>query len=284
MKSIVFTRPKKWLKLSFAVLMSVALGAPLHAQQKLDQNVYSFAIVPQQSASKMAEAWSPILQYLSEKSGYQLKFTTAPNIPVFEQRLAAQQFDFAYMNPYHFTVFNESAGYQALARARDKLIQGILVVRKESIIDHLQDLHGQDLAFPSPAAFAATVLPQAELKRQNIAFHPRYVSSHDSVYLNVASGRMLAGGGVIRTLSNMPAEIRLQLRVLWTSPGYTPHAFAVQSRVPAKVKQAVLQAMLQMHEDERGRKLLQSIKLSGLVAAQNSDWDDVRALNIQLLD
>jgi len=243
----------------------------------------SFSIVPQQSASKLARLWTPILQYLSNKSGTRLQFKTAKNIPTFEQRLSQGKYDLAYMNPYHYTVYHENPGYLAVAKAKDKRIKGIIVMHKDSAYTSLDSLGDKKLAFPSPAAFAASILPRSEFRKRGLVIKPKYVSSHDSVYRNVASGRYPAGGGVIRTFKNTSPEVREKLRVLWTSRGYTPHAIAAHPRVPVDVVHRIQQAMLDMNDDPQGKALLASIKIKGLEAANNADWDDVRGLGIELL-
>ncbi len=244
----------------------------------------SFGIVPQQAASKLAKLWGPILTYLGEKSGTRLQFKTAPNIPTFEQRCAEGDYDVAYMNPYHYTVFHRSPGYQVFARQKDKRIRGIMVVRKDNPIQTLDELADSTLAFPAPAAFAASVLTRAELTRRNIPFTPKYVSSHDSVYRTVAKGLYPAGGGIKRTLSNVDPAVRDQLRVLWTSPDYTPHAIAAHPRVPEPVVARLRKAMLEMADDPKGRELLSDIKFDGIEAGEDKDWDDVRGLGIELLE
>lgn len=65
------------------------------------EKIYSFGVVPQQSATKLAQSWIPLLQELQQLTGVLLRFSTAPDIPTFEKRLAQGQYDFAYMNPYH---------------------------------------------------------------------------------------------------------------------------------------------------------------------------------------
>lgn len=244
---------------------------------------FTFGIVPQQSADKLARLWGPILQQISEETGLRVSFKTAPNIPAFESRLAAGEYDFAYMNPYHYTVFNQTSGYLALARARDKRIKGILVVRKDSEIKQLADLEGSTLAFPAPAAFAASILSQSNLKSAGVKFQSKYVSSHDSVYRTVAKGLYPAGGGVVRTLNNVEAEIRDQLRVLWTSRGYTPHAIAVHPRVNKQDAQALQQALVNLEQKAEGAALLKGIKIKGFEIARDSDWDDVRGLELKEL-
>lgn len=246
---------------------------------------YSFGVVPQQSAKQLARLWTPIFQYIERNSGVKLQFATAKNIPEFEKRLSAGVYDFAYMNPYHFTVFNQDPGYRSLLVRIDQPIKGIVVVRKDSPLTSLEDLAGESLAFPSPAAFAASVLPRAQLSQQQISYTPRYVSSHDSVYLNVAKGIFPAGGGVKRTFNNTKPEVKAQLKVLWTTKPYTPHAIAFHPRVNNADYEEVQRAFIAMSTTEEGKALLKSLKIKvGLREAQDTDWDDVRGLGLDLLD
>jgi len=249
------------------------------------QTSYSFGVVPQQSAKRLATLWGPLLSYLSDKTGLKLQFKTAKNIPTFEKRLANGEYDFAYMNPYHFIVFNNNPGYKALAVRKNQGISGIVVAQKGGDIKTLKMLDNKTLAFPSPAAFAASILPQAELNKRGINFSPKYVSSHDSVYLAVAKGLMPAGGGVKRTLNNTPVKVREQLEIIWTSKKHTPHAFAAHPRVDGTTQQILQNALTNMHQDAEGKKLLLSLKIkNGLITAEEKNWDDIRALNINLID
>lgn len=248
-------------------------------------DTYTFGVVPQQSAKKLAKLWSPILKYVSEKSNHTIKFKTAKDIPAFEKSLANREYDLAYMNPYHYTVFHDLSGYDAFAKRKDQDIKGILVVRKDSNIESINELNGSEIAFPSPGAFAASILIRSKLNKDNIKYSPKYVSSHDSVYLNVEKGLTKAGGGVKRTLNNTKVETKEQLKVLWETKGYTPHAFAVKSDIDDSVKSDIISAFLDLSNTEEGKELLQSIKIkNGLVKANDSDWNDVRELNINELE
>ena len=266
------------------VFISTSMSHPALAKEKIINPVsITFGIVPQQSASKLARLWSPFLAYLSKETGLKIVFRTAKDIPTFEKRLNSGLYDIAYMNPYHYTVFHESRGYQAFARAKDKKIKGILVRKKDGGISDISQLNGSTLAFPAPAAFAASILIRAYLQNQGIDFTPKYVSSHDSVYRTVASGLYPAGGGVIRTFENMDSKVGDMLSILWESPGYTPHAFAAHPDLD-KVKLAeIKKVMLEMEQTEEGSNLLASLNLKGLVSAENTDWDDIRALHLEQL-
>jgi phosphonate transport system substrate-binding protein len=220
------------------------------------------------------------MAHLSDTTGQRIVFKTAPNIPEFETRLSAGEYDFAYMNPYHYVVFADDPGYVAFAKQEDKKIKGILVARVDSQFNDITELDGLDMAFPSPAAFAASILPRAYLKSRRIAIKPHYVSSHDSVYRNVATGRLPAGGGIIRTLKNVDEETRNALAVIWESPGYTPHAFAAHPRVPVDVVTQLREALIAMKNEPHGKVLLSDIQFSGIEGISEQDWDDIRSLNV----
>ncbi len=265
----------KWLAI-FLFLWSLSVSA--------DDKVYTFAVVPQQAASEMAETWLPFLGYLSEKSHVKLRFVTAPDIPAFEKRLGEGAYDFAYMNPYHYTFFHKKSGYEALAREKDRKLKGIIVVRSDSPLKDIKELNGMTLVFPAPAAFAASILPRVAMRRAGINFNPKFVSSHDSVYLNVERGLYPAGGGIVRTFDMLDETVKKSLRVLWSTPAFTPHAIATHPKLPGEISRKVLATLVGMSADPVGQDMLKMIGFKGVEAARDADWDDIRALGITELD
>ncbi|MGC6486918.1 MAG: phosphate/phosphite/phosphonate ABC transporter substrate-binding protein, partial [Planctomycetota bacterium] len=240
----------------------------------------TLGVVPQQSASKLAAQWGPLLVLVGERAGVDLVFETATDIPTFEQRCRDGDYDLAYMNPFHYTVFHEH-GYRALAKRAGSQIKGILVKKRGAPVSTLTDLDGEELAFPAPRAFAATLLTGAGLRAAGVSFTPSYVKSHDSVYRTVAAGVYPAGGGILRTFKSVAPDVRDKLEVLWETPGYTPHAFAIHERVPASLREKLLAVLTSLAADEDGRALLEPLKIPAIEAAADADWDDIRALNIQ---
>ncbi|GGF69487.1 phosphate/phosphite/phosphonate ABC transporter substrate-binding protein [Alteromonas lipolytica] len=273
------------MKFLFSILLALCV-TPAIARLDNTSNpprVYSFGVVPQQSAFKLAKMWTPLLQHLSEQTGISIQFVTAKDIPSFENELAAGNYDLSYMNPYHYVVFSDKAGYVPLVRDSKKGLKGIIVTRHDSPITSIQQLQGLALAFPAPAAFAASIIPRAEMNRAGISIVPRYVNSHDSVYLNVIKSLFPAGGGIIRSLEHLPEAQRSQLRILWQSKTYTSHAIAAHSRVPPAQRKQLVAFFAGLSQSEQGRSLLKQLNFSQLDAATDSDWDDIRELGIHSL-
>lgn len=260
-----------------ALLIMICLASPLFAES------LSVGITPLKAASKLAEEWSPLLDEVGRRAGIELRFKTAPGIPAFGDRLAQGEYDIAYMNPFHYKLFSARPGYRAFVREKARPLEGVLIVRKDSRFKMLQDLEGATLSFPTPLAFAASILTQAELQKQGIRIKARYAQSHDSVLKGVASGGFDAGGTIMKVLQTADPQISGNLRVLARTALYQPHPFAVHPRVPANVTARLRKAFISLEQDEQGRKLLAAVMFKGMEAAGDRDYDDVRSLELEKL-
>ncbi len=75
-----------------------------------------------------------------------------------------------------------------------------------------------------------------------------------------------------------------QLRVLWKTQPYTPHAIAAHPRVDSATVAKLTEALVDMANTAEGKALLEPLKIKRWQASENADWDDVRSLGITLLD
>lgn len=263
------------LAVSGFIAMVLLLPRGVVAQE---EKTILFGVVPQQAASRLAKMWDPFITRLSAETGLNVKFATMKDIPSFEECLAQGAYDIAYMNPYHYTYYSEKAGYRAFAHQVDKRLKGIIVTRADSSVKSLKDLMDKEVAFPSPAAFGASVLPRAEMKSQGLNIKPVYVKSHDSVYRSVVAGFYPAGGGVKRTFNNTAEELRSQLRIIYETKGYTPHAFAANKNMSPEKIEVIMKGMMTL--EEHAPELLKAIGMKGFQSATDHDWDDVRDLGL----
>ena len=237
------------------------------------ENIYSLGVVPQYKAKEIHNVWQPIINEINKKTGIQFVILSKPDIATFEAALKAGEFDFAYMNPYHMLIASIRQGYQPLVRDIGKSLQGILVVPAKSHITDIQELDNQSIAFPSANALGASLLIRQELSDNfNININPRYVKTHDSVYLNVILNQTPAGGGVENTLNNQPEKIRDKLRVIYHTSKVASHPIAAHPRVPESVANMILDALLSLDKDDKGRKLLASIPIEKIGRTSMSEY------------
>ena len=243
----------------------------------------SVGITPLKPAAKLAEEWTPLLDEVAKRAGLALRFRTATSIPAYGERLEKGDYDIAYMNPYHYQVYSASPGYRAFVRERGQSLEGILLVRKDSRIKALADINGARVSFPTPLAFAASMLTQAELLKQGIQVDAKYVQLHDSVLKSVAAGNFEAGGTILKVLQTADPQLAGELRVLHKTAVYNSHPFGAHPRVSADIVEKLRQAFNSLHNDEVGRKLLAGVTFKGFESATDRDYDDVRHLDLKKL-
>lgn len=246
------------------------------------ETIYTIGVVPQFEAKKLRKIWKPILKQLEQQTGLTLKLRGAPTIPAFEKEFLAGKFDFSYMNPFHLLIANESQGYIPLVRDHSKTLQGVLVVRKDSNIKSVHDLSNKTLAFPSPNALGASLQMRAELyDKFNINIKPKYVKTHDSVYLNVFLKQAAAGGGVGKTFQKQAQRLREKLKIIYKTTPVAPHPIAVHPRVPKEDRDKVLNAFFKLSTSSEGKKLLSQIPIKQLDKASMLDYQPLEGMNLK---
>ena len=267
-----------WLRTFFLALSAWAASMTAgHATEP----TFTVAVVPQFAPVRVYKDWQPLLDRLEQATGYHFKLLTYAKIPDFETALLKGVPDLAYMNPYNMVMARKEQGYRPLVRDR-RLLNGILVVRRDSPITALSQLDGKTLAFPAANAFGASLLIRAELADKHLDIRPEYVGSHQNVYRAVARGDAAAGGGIKETLAREPAALQAQLRVLYTTPGVPPHPLAANPRLKEAEGQKIVAALLALHGTPEGRRLLDATFLSDPVRADFArDYAPLEKLRIQ---
>lgn len=243
----------------------------------------NLGITPLKAASALAQEWTPLIEEVGKRAGVSIRFRTAPSIPEFGERLGRGEYDLAYMNPYHYQQYSAQPGYRAFARERQQSLEGVLLVRRDGPVRSLVDLNGATVSFPTPLAFAASILTQAELAQKGIRVVPKYVQSHDSVLKGVLGGSFVAGGTIQKVLDGAERESAQQLVVLHKTAAYASHPVCAHPRVAPETVRKVAAALESLHEDPLGKQLLKAVGFKGFEPARDQDYDSIRKLGLDRL-
>jgi phosphonate transport system substrate-binding protein len=237
-------------------------------------------VVPQQSPLELSKIWLRVVEYLNNKTGLQIIFKTEQSIPLFEEKLYRGEYDISYMNPYHFTVAAEKQKYSAFLRSKENIV-GIVLARKDDVFD-VNNLKNKTFLFPTPNAFAATIVIKYELKQlynfdvekdANVL----YVNTHDSVYKGIAREIGDFGGGIIRTFDNFKEdEDKDKICIVYQTKDYPSHPFAAHPRVDKKTVELLEKAFIEMPEE-----LKKSLSIKEFIHTTSQEYDVIKNLNIK---
>ncbi len=275
---------RSWFQLLLIAAMSgiqVAEAAPCLGEHS-SRNRYTVYLVPKISATKLYQDWAPFLERLGKENGLCFFLHIPADFTEFEQAIRTGKPDFVLLNPYHQVMVAHKPGYLPLIRDQQSELSGILVVHKDSRIKTIEQLEGVTVAFPSPNAYAASLLMQALFAERKIHIVADFVGSHSNVYRSVALGAIAAGGGANTTLNHEPKELQAQLRVLFATPNFMPHPFSAHPRVPHSVRKKVVAGFLGISSDPTGRGLLKAIQIAQPIRADYArDYKSLEQLKLE---
>lgn len=245
---------------------------------------YVVGIHPLHNPQRLMEMYGPILARINATMpSVHFRIEASRNYEKFEQKLYSGHFDFAMPNPYQ-TVLSLKHGYRVFGKmADDDNFRGIILVRKDSGIHTVSDLKGKQIAYPSPTALAATMMPQYYLHTHGLNVNRDveniYVGSQESTIMNVLRGRVAAGATwplPWQRFSTEHPEQASQLEVKWQTPSLPNNAWVVRQDVPAALVNQFAAALFGLNDSAQGRKVLAQLPLSHFEPATDATYAPVR--------
>lgn len=240
-----------------SVLLALFFCRDVDAQTR---KTYLLAVIPQVPPVEIHKRWGPFVELLSKELGCDIKLITYATIPQFEVDVLAGNPDFSFMNPYQAVVAKRKQGYRPLLKDKTDVYGYIVANSKSERINSIKDLQNQEIGFPAPNAFFASLYLRALLtEKEKIRFIPRYLKTHANVYRNVVQGTILAGGAASSTLGAEPQSLKEHLKIIYRTPPLTSHPIAVHPRIPKSFSDTFTQTVIRLSRDSRYKDIFAAI-------------------------
>ena len=234
---------------------------------------YIVGVVPQFATQIISSTWEPLLEELAAKTGDTFELVIETDITQFEVAFERGDYDIAYMNPWHAVIAFETQGYVPIVKDGANSLKGILIVKADSEISEVSQLDNAEIAFPSPNALSASLLMRTELATlHGLTVTPLYVRTHPSVYLNVALGKSLAGGGVLRTLRAQPQSLQDQVKIIYETREVSPHPIVSHRSISAEARLKIANALLDIAAEPEVAALFAGIPMQQPTSAKLEEY------------
>ncbi|MGE5578225.1 MAG: phosphate/phosphite/phosphonate ABC transporter substrate-binding protein [Syntrophothermus sp.] len=272
---------KIFVQTLFLFMLVLALTASTQAAEKL-----KIGILPQQDAVKTLKLFQPLADYLSAKVGVPMEVVTSPNFDAFMDRVRQNQFDLIYLNPYHYVIAHNAAGYEAFAMVKQDGLtkfRGIFVTRKDSPIKSIQDLRGKTIIYADDTSLAGYLLQKVYLQDNGInpdkETTAKFAGKHDSAIMAVYNRTVEVAGVREPALALLKDKIDLnQLNILAETDWMPQLPFAAKKQLDPQLVQKIAAAFTALDPGgEPGATILKNLNFDGFVPAKDSDYDPLRA-------
>lgn len=284
-------------KRNISVAMCLILGsmfiftAPVRAEPA--DNSLCVAIFPRFSATDTVRMYTPLINYLSNKLGREVRLVTSRNFKTFWKALTKGKCGIVHYNQYHYIRSHHEFGYQVILMNEEfgsSTIAGSIIVRKDKGYKTLADLQGKKIVFGGgPKAMQSYITATYLLRKAGLQegdYHSEFTKNPPNAILAPYFGQADAGGVGDRVLSLPVITRRIdpsKMTFLALSEQLPHLPWAVKGAMPEQLAARIQQVLSSMHTTMQGRQALKSAALTGLRVAQNSDYDKHRLIVLEVL-
>ena len=163
------------------------------------------------------------------------------------------------------------------------------ITHPASDIATVEDLKGKSFAFASRGSVQASLLAHHYLKQSGINIRHDLKSTfseergakglpdEEDVIQRVSNREYDAGSVCKHTLDGLKGEGRLpEVRVFWSSPGYSHCCFSAQSGLDAELSRRITEAFMTItNKDQAGQAVLEGEHCSFFIPGRTEGWEDL---------
>jgi len=252
-----------------------------------EKPVFRVAIAPILSPEKSHEKYEGFVDYIAEKLGRKPVSLYRPTYSEINDLVRYRRCDIAVVSTYPFIRGEREFGMQALVVPQIKgetTYQSFIIVSQSNPARSLFDLRGTRFAVADIASTTGWLFPAMTLmnagENPNRFFGDLVVTgSHDRSIQAVMDG--FADGAAVHGIvyDQMAADdpsIPTKIRIISKSAPFGIPPVAVHPGMDPNLRQATISILLDMHNNDRGRKILDKLQIERFVAPQKGLFDNLR--------
>lgn len=195
-----------FVAISYFFIMDIDTPIPvIEVTDSSDQEIIYFGVISRYSPRSIISGYNPLMNYLTENTPYTFKLKLSRSYLETVNQLVEGDVDFASLGNYTYINAHNLHGVKCIAMPINKVGNlhnyDDIIVKSDSPIRELSDLHERSFAFASRQSFSSWMgiwmLKNSGVSLQNLSRH-EYLSHHDLVAERVLRGDFDAG--IVKTV------------------------------------------------------------------------------------
>ncbi len=247
------------------------------------------AVGAMNSPEATREQYGELLQIVADQIDRRAVLAQRKTYAEINNMLEHQEVDLAFVCTAPYVLGQEKFGLEILAvpvTQGQKVYRSYILAHRDSAIQSLDDLRGEVFAFTDPQSNTGCLVPRFLLlqkgeKPQSFFGDTYYTHGHDNSIHAVAEG--MAGGAAVDSLvwdylNGSNPVWTSKTKIIERSPLYGIPPIVVHPALDPKVKNQLRRIFLTLHEDERAREVLRTLRIDRFEEADDSAYDSVREM------
>jgi len=257
-------------------------------EENTPKEVLVIGLVPEQNVFRQLERYTPLAAYLSIKTGVKIKLKVLIRYGDVIDNFVSAGRDGAFWGSFSYVLAHNRIGVEALARPEapdgTSTCNGLIFVRTDSGIESIKDMKGKRFIFVDKASTAGYLFPLVYFKQQGVEDYRAYfkeayfAGTHEDVIRDVLNRKADVGAAkntVFTRMARADATILQTLKILTRSHDLPENSLALSANVPASVRIELQNALLNMHQDPVGIRVLMTFGAQRFVRTTNKDYEPI---------
>ncbi len=161
-----------------------------------------------------------------------------------------------------------------------------IIVPSDSEVTDLEGLRGKRFAFTDPMSNTGRLAPTymlAEINEVPASFFEMYIFTyHHDKSIEAVAGKLVDGAAVDSLiwdyLNETGPELTSKTRIVKKSRPFGIPPVVVSKDIDPEIQQRLKEIFLHIHEDERGKEILDNIKIDRFIEVEDSHYDSIRKM------
>ncbi|MCF8078079.1 MAG: phosphate/phosphite/phosphonate ABC transporter substrate-binding protein [Desulfobacterales bacterium] len=267
---------------------STEASVEVKAEEHLNVAV-SAMVSPKETLSRYGE----LLDYIGKRVDRRIRLIQRKTYREVSELFLDEKLDIAFICSGPYGTGKSEFGFESLVTPvvrGEPFYQAYLIVHKDSHIDSFEALRNRTFAFTDPDSNTGALVPAywlAKIQETPESFFKSYTYtySHDNSIMAVAKSLVDAAtvDGHIWEYENARNPIYTsRTRVIDRSIKFGSPPLVVSHRLSSGLRQQIKAALLLMHTDEEGRRILDSLMIDRFVESEESWYEPVKTLHREL--
>ncbi len=246
-------------------------------------------LIPTEGGADIVKRFEPLITHLEKTLGVKVEAQSASDYAGVITAMAHKHIDFAYLGPKSYVEASEKAGAVALAMEKDTSGEpgyyGVIIAKKGSGIEKLEDAKGKVFAFTDPNSTSGYLVPNLLFYR-DLKVDPKqyfkevkFSGSHGASILAVKTGTIDVAATNNIDLNRMSEKSQVswnEFNVLWKSELIPGSPMCARNDLPESLKAAFVGALMMFNSDKAG---LEKLQIGGYAPSNDTVYDVIRYLN-----
>lgn len=264
------------------------LSLPVAGLAQPQQETLVIGLIPEMNVFKQMERFAPLAEYLTEKTGINVRFTILSRYGNIIDSFTSEKMDGAFFGSFTGAMAIEKLGVVPLARPvnldGDSTYHAHIYVRKDSGIKSVADMKGKRFAFVEKATTAGYVFPLAYLRKQGVtdidSFFSEYffAGSHDASLNAVLNGQADIGASkntVFDWVRKSDPRVDKEIIVLAESDRVPSNGLCVRKSLDPQIQGRLKEALLGLDRTPEGQAVLEKFKAVKFIETRIDDYRPV---------